>query len=112
KTVLFRVNMAVTKEKSFLDYGFNNTFAITPSLVFKASDKLIFNIDTEYISSNNTRRTYSRYDENSGITNPGDLKIDYKKTLFHDDNDAKTSANKIFVQAEYEISENWKSTTL
>jgi len=112
KTVLFRVNAAVNREKSFLDYGFNNTVAFTPSLTFKANEKLTFNIDAEYISSNNTRRTYHRYDAASGITNPRDLKIGYRKSLFYDDNDAKTSANKVFAQAEYQISDNWKSTTL
>ncbi|KUJ61855.1 ferrichrome-iron receptor [Flavobacteriaceae bacterium CRH] len=112
KTVLFRINMAVNREKSFLDYGFNNTLAISPSLTYKASDKLTFNIDAELFNVNNTRRTYNTYTATSGITNPTDLKIDYKKSMFHDDNDAKTSATKIFTQAEYEISENWKSTTL
>jgi len=112
KTVLFRVNLAYNNEKSFLDYGFNKTIAISPSLTYKASDKLTFNIDAELINSNNTRRTYNTYTATSGITNPGALKLDYKKTLFHDDNDAKTSGNKFFAQAEYEISENWKSTTL
>ena len=42
----------------------------------------------------------------------GNLKIDYRKSMFHDDNDAKTKATKVFAQAEYEISENWKSTTV
>lgn len=112
KTVLFRINMAVNREKSFLDYGFNNTLAISPSLTYKASDKLTFNIDAELFNVNNTRRTYNTYTAASGITNPTDLKIDYKKSMFHDDNDAKTSATKIFAQAEYEISENWKSTTV
>ncbi|UWY26316.1 TonB-dependent receptor [Flavobacterium sp. TR2] len=112
KSVLFRLNAAVNREKSFLDFGFNNTVAITPSLTYKASEKLTFNIDAEYISSNNTRRTYHRYDAKSGITNPRDLQVGYRKSLFHDDNDAKTSANKVFAQAEYQISENWKSTTL
>ena len=112
KTVLFRINLAVNKEKSFLDYGFNNALAIAPSLTFKASDKLTFNIDAELYNVNNTRRTYNTYPIASGLTNPSELKIDYKKSMFHDDNDAKTSATKVFAQAEYEISENWKSTTL
>jgi iron complex outermembrane receptor protein len=112
KTVLFRVNLAVNKEKSFLDYGFNNALAIAPSLTFKASDKLTFSFDAELYNVNNTRRTYNTYATTSGLTNPSELKIDYKKSMFHDDNDAKTSATKIFTQAEYEISENWKSTTL
>ncbi|WP_245980429.1 TonB-dependent receptor [Flavobacterium aquicola] len=112
KTVLFRVNLAINNEKSFVDYGFNKTVAITPSLTFKANEKLTFNVDAEFINSNNTRRTYNIYGGTSGITNPEDLKIAYNKSLFFDDLDAKTSATKIFTQAEYKISENWKSTTL
>ncbi|WP_343697324.1 TonB-dependent receptor [Flavobacterium sp.] len=112
KTVLFRINMGVHREKSFLDYGFNNTLLFAPSLTYKASDKLTFNFDAELYNVNNTRRTYNTYDANSGITNPSQLKIDYKKSMFHDDNDAKSTATKFFGQAEYEISENWKSTTV
>jgi len=112
KTVLLRVNMAYDNAKSFLDHGFSKSIAFAPSLTFKASDKLAFTIDAEFLSANNTRRTYNRYDPASGITNPNDLKIGYRKSLFYEDNDAKTSANKFFAQAEYQISENWKSTTL
>jgi len=111
KTVLFRVNLALNKEKSFLDYGFNNTLAITPSLTYKASEKLTFNIDAELYNVNNTRRVYNGAYA-SGITNIRDVKLDYRKTLFHDDLDAKTSATKVFAQAEYEIAKNWKSTTI
>lgn len=112
KTVLFRINLAVNREKSFLDYGFNNTLLFAPTLTYKASDKLTFNFDAELYNVNNTRRTYNTYATTSGITNPNDLKIDYKKSMFHDDNDAKSTATKFFAQAEYEISENWKSTTV
>jgi iron complex outermembrane receptor protein len=112
KTVLFRVNFAVNREKSFLDYGFNNALLFAPSLTYKASEKLTFNIDAELYNVNNTRRTYNTYAATSGIMNPNDLKIDYRKSMFHDDNDAKTKATKVFAQAEYQISENWKSTTV
>ncbi|WP_289665911.1 TonB-dependent receptor [Flavobacterium panacagri] len=112
KTVLFRINMGVHREKSFLDYGFNNTLLFAPSLTYKASEKLTFNFDAELYNVNNTRRTYNTYDANSGITNPSQLQIDYKKSMFHDDNDAKSTATKFFGQAEYQISENWKSTTV
>lgn len=112
KSVLFRVNLAVNREKSFLDYGFNNTLLFAPSLTYKASEKLTINFDAELYNVNNTRRTYNTYSATSGITNPNDLKIDYRKSMFHDDIDAKTKATKVFAQAEYEISENWKSTTV
>lgn len=112
KTVLFRVNMAMNKEASFLSYGYNNTFTIAPSLTYKASDKLTFNFDAELFSANTTRRTYNTYTATSGVMTPADLKLDYRTSMFHDDNTGKTSATKIFAQAAYEISSNWKSTTL
>lgn len=110
KSVLFRVNLAVNKQASFLNYGYNNTYTIAPSLIYKASDKLTFHFDAELFNTTNTRRTYNTYA--SGLTNPTELKIDYRTSMFHDDNNAKTSASKFFAQAEYEISDNWKSTTL
>ncbi|MDL2141937.1 TonB-dependent receptor [Flavobacterium tructae] len=109
--VLFRLNAAVNTEKSFLDYGFSRTFLIAPSLTYKATDKLTLSIDTEIYNVNNTRPTYGR-SYAPGITNPTDLKVDYRKSLFHDDLDAKTSSTKVFVQAEYQLAENWKSTTV
>jgi iron complex outermembrane receptor protein len=112
KKVLFRVNMAVNKEKSFLDYGYNNTQSFTPSLTFKASDKLTFNIDAELFNVKSTKPLYPGASATSGITNPSDVKLDYKKSLVHEDADAKSSASKMFAQAEYKISNNWKSTTL
>lgn len=109
--VLFRLNASANTEKSFLDYGFNKTFLIAPSLLYKASERLTFTLDTEIYNTNNTRPTYG-ISYAAGITNPTDLQIDYRKSLFHDDLDAKTSSAKVFVQAEYKLSDNWKSTTL
>lgn len=112
KTVLFRVNFAFNSEKSFLDYGFNKTLSITPSLTFKASDKLTFNIDAELFNVKSTKPLYPSVSATSGVTNPSDVKLDYKKSLVHEDADAKSSASKVFTQADYQLSENWKSTTL
>ncbi|MEQ6119962.1 TonB-dependent receptor [Reichenbachiella sp. MALMAid0571] len=111
-TVLFRLNTAINKQKSFLDYGFNNTFLIAPGLLYKASDKLTFTLDAELFNANSTRIRYDRYGTNSGITNPNDIQLDYRTSLFHDDANAKTSSSKVFLQAEYQLSDNWKSTTL
>lgn len=112
KKVLFRLNVGVNKAKSFLDYGYSNTLSFTPSLTFKATDKLTFNIDAELYNAKSTKPLYPGASATSGITNPEDIKLDYKKSLVHDDADAKSTASKAFVQSEYQISENWKSTTL
>lgn len=112
KNVLFRLNADVNNEKSFLDYGFNKTLSFTPSIIFKASEKLIFSVDAELFKVNNTRPLYPTVTAASGITNPADIQLNYKKSLVHDDADAKSSSSKAFVQAEYQISDRWKSTTL
>ena len=112
KNVLFRLNAEVNNEKSFLDYGFNKTLSFTPSIIFKASEKLTFSVDAELFKVNNTRPLYPTATVASGITNPGDIQLNYKKSLVHDDVDAKSSSSKAFVQAEYQINERWKSTTL
>ena len=112
KKVLFRLNVGVNKAKSFLDYGYSNTLSFTPSLTFKATDKLTFNIDAELYNAKSTKPLYPAVTAASGVTNPADIKLDYKKSLVHDDADAKSTSSKVFVQGEYKISENWKSTTL
>lgn len=112
KKALFRLNVGVNKEKSFLDYGFNNSLSFTPSLTFKASEKLTFNVDAELYNVKNTKPLYPGATAASGITNPEDVKLDYKKSLAHEDVDAKSSSSKAFVQAEYQIADHWKSTTL
>ncbi|SFW34639.1 iron complex outermembrane recepter protein [Sinomicrobium oceani] len=112
KTVLFRLNAAVNREKSFQDFGFNNTFLIAPSLTYKASDRLTFNLDAEIYDVNNTRPTYNYYGANSGINGPQDIALGYRKSLFHEEFDAKSKSLKIFAEAKYILSENWTSTTL
>lgn len=112
KKVLFRLNVGVNKAKSFLDYGYSNTLSFTPSLTFKATDKLTFNLDAELYNVKNTRPLYPAVSATSGVTNPADVKLDYKKSLVHDDADAKSSSSKFFTEAQYKISDNWRSTTL
>lgn len=111
KKVLFRLNTSANTENSFLDYGFNKTVLFAPSVIYKATDKLTFSLDTEIFNTNNTRPTYGR-SYAAGITSPTDLKIDYRKSLFADDADARTSSPKIYFQGEYKLADNWKSTTL
>lgn len=112
KNVLFRLNVGVNREKSFLDYGFSKSLSFTPSLAFKANEKLTFNIDAELYNVNSTKPLYPAASATSGVTNPSDIQLDYKKSLVHEDADAKSSSSKAFVQAEYQISNSWRSTTL
>ena len=111
-TVLFRLNTALHKENSFLDYGFNNRLLVAPSLLYKMSDRLTFSLDAELFNQNSTRRRFNWYAANSGITSVEDIRLDYRTALFHDDADAKTSTSKVFIEAKYRLSDQWTSTTL
>lgn len=112
KKILFRLNTAINKQKSFLSYGYNNTYLIAPSLFYKVSEKLSFTLDTELYSANNTRIRYDRYDVNSNVNSSRDIKLDYKTAMFHDDANAETTSTKVFINANYHISDNWKSSTI
>jgi len=112
KSVLFRLNTAINRQKSFLTYGFNNTFIIAPSLTYKISERTTLNIDAEYFYTNNTRIVYNRYNPASGITNSRQIPLDYNEVLFFHDSDAETNSSKIYIDLRHKISDNWTSTSL
>jgi iron complex outermembrane recepter protein len=112
RTVLFRLNTAVNKQNSFLNYGHNNAFIIAPSLLYKVSDRLTVLADAEFLSINQTRVMYTRVNAPSGFDSPDDIPLAYNKTLFLDDANAKTNSNKAFLEARYQLAENWTSSTL
>jgi len=111
KTVLMRSNVALHKEKSFLDYGFNQSFLIATSLSYHASDRLTFNIDAEFLKVNNTQ-PMNFIIGSAAIKSPEDLRLDYRKTLYHDNADVKNAATRLFAEANYKLSDSFKSTTL
>ncbi|MCE7044492.1 TonB-dependent receptor [Dyadobacter sp. CY312] len=111
KTVLIRTNMALHKEKSFLDYGFNNTFLIATSLSYRASSRLTFNVDAEFLKVNNTQ-PMNFIIGSPLIKSPTDLQLDYRKTLYHNNADVKNAATRLFAEVNYKLSERFKSTTL
>jgi len=112
KTVLFRLNTAVNRQNSFLNYGHNNAYLVAPSLSYKVNDRLTLLADLEYLYTDQTRVMYTRTAANSGITNPADIKLPYDQTLYLDDANARAFANKLFLQGQYKISGNWSTTTL
>lgn len=111
KTALLRVNAAVHRQNSFSNYGFNNTVAFAPSLLYKINDKLSVLFDAEIYSANATRPTYTILDAASGYTNYKDIPLPFRKSLYDNDLDSKTQSQKFFVDIKYKISDNWTSGT-
>ena len=112
KTVLLRVNTALNRQNSFLEYGHNNSFIIAPGLLFKATDKLTILADAEVLAIDQTRITYTRTNPRSGFSTPDDIPLPYNKSLYMDDANAKTVSGKFFLEGRYQISKNWTSSTL
>jgi len=112
KTVLFRLNTAVHRQNSFLNYGYNNTFLFAPSFAFKVNDRFTILTDVEYFFVDQTRNIYSRVAAGTGYKNARGLPLKYDKTLYASDANAITSTPKFFVEGRYKISDNWTSSTV
>lgn len=112
KTILFRLNAVLNRQNSFLDQGHNNTIQIAPSMTIKLSNRLSILADAEFYDVDQTRITYSRVGGNSGITNPAQLGLDYRKSLYADDANARTFSSKYFLETRYKIAANWTSSTV
>lgn len=111
KRVLFRVNGALHRERSFLDYGFNNTFLVAPSLSYRVNDRLSIQADAEILQVNNTQPMNSVI-RSADIKQPSDIQLDRNTALYHDNVDVKNYATRMFAEVNYQLSENFKSTTL
>lgn len=111
KKVLFRVNSALNRERSFLDYGFNNTFLLAPSITYHVNERLSLNVDAELLQVHNTQPMNYVF-RSAAIKQPSDLLLDYRKTLFHDNVDVENYATRLFAEGVYKLSDNFKSTTL
>ncbi|GEM63478.1 TonB-dependent receptor [Sphingobacterium faecium NBRC 15299] len=111
KSVLFRMNTAIHKERSYLSNAFNNTFLIAPSLSYQVNEKLSLNLDAEYLKVQNTQPN-NFVIRSQDVLQPKDLKLDYRKSLFYSDADVENSASRIFAEAVYKISDKFKSTTV
>lgn len=111
KSVLFRLNTALHKQQSFLDYGFNSTFLLAPSLTYQATDRLKLLVDLEYLKANNTQ-PMNFIINSPDILQPEDIALDYRATLYHENADVKNYSTRFFAQSEYRLSDTFHSTTL
>lgn len=112
KTVLFRLNGALTREKSFLDAGFNRSIFLAPSLQYFVNDRLSMRLDAELLAVNKTQPWYTLNSPDAGFESPKDIPLPYKSNLLMESADARNTATRIFAEAKYKLSENWIATSL
>jgi len=110
KNLLFRVNTAVHREKSFQDYGINRSTMIAPTFTYHANDRLTFDMDFEYFQTERTA-TFVRVGANAEITNIDDLNWDFNKSYTSNELLCESRAFNVFGKATYKLSDQWISQT-
>ncbi|SEN08987.1 iron complex outermembrane recepter protein [bacterium A37T11] len=112
KSLLFRVTGAVHKENSFQDQGFQHLSVISPSLTYQVNEKLKFTLDADVHKVKGTSSVLLTIPTSTfNGKSFKDLPLDYKQSLIDNSLAGNQVSNNLFVQAEYQISENWKSQT-
>jgi iron complex outermembrane receptor protein len=115
KNVLFRLNAAHNYEGSFQNFGKSRTFAVAPSLSFKASDRLSFLFEAELYAGRNSAKPFFFFystPKAMGVTEAKDLGINYKNAYVNDDIRQYSRSVNYFAQANYQISDNFTSQTI
>jgi iron complex outermembrane receptor protein len=118
KTLLFRLNTAYTDEGSFQDNGWNKALAVSPSISYKASDRLSFQFDAEYYTGKGTGNAYFFFpyagivSQVLGTDRADKLNVDYNR-LFASRDLTQISKNfNVFAAMNYKISDQWNSQTV
>lgn len=110
KSLLFRINTAVHREKSFQDYGINRSTMIAPTFTYHVNDRLTFDVDFEYFQTERTA-TFVRVGTSTGITSIDDLNWDFKKSYTSNELLCESRAFNVFGKATYKLSDQWTSQT-
>lgn len=113
KTVNFRINTAYHSENSFQDAGFRKALFVAPSLLYKASDRLSFLINTEFLSNEATNATMLFLTRSTPlrVNNIDELGYDNKRSYTSNNLSIKTPSFNLQGQMFYKINDSWTSQT-
>lgn len=105
KTVLFRLNASLEKSKSFRDEINNKSFLFAPSLTWKITPKLTWNVEGVYYDDARTA--------DPGIISPdgtyeGLANVAFETFLGEPANMYRNTDENLFSTLEYQLNTNWK----
>ncbi len=117
RTALLRVNAAYNKANTFQDYGQTRSFFFAPSFSYQVNERLSISIDAELsnVDASSMPLIYLPFGEtpNSlGLSNANDIKMNWKRSFVGDEFMMNTKTANVFAQANYQMSENWKSQSV
>ncbi|MFY0482561.1 TonB-dependent siderophore receptor [Flavobacterium sp. PLA-1-15] len=116
-TALLRVNAAYNNANTFQDYGHTRSFFFAPSFSYQVNEKLSISIDAELsnVDASSMPLIYLPFGEtpNSlGLHNANDIKMNWKRSFVGDEFMMNTKTANVFAQANYQMSDNWKSQSV
>jgi iron complex outermembrane receptor protein len=116
KKLMFRINSAYNYEGSFQNNGFARTFAATPSLLYKPTDKLSISLEAETFFGRNSAKPFFFFPfgvkiSDIGYSRADQLPIDYRQSYSNDNITQRTRSINYFGQVNYKISDQWTSQT-
>lgn len=117
KKLMFRVNTAYTNTGTFQIPDAKNTYtAFTPSLLYKANDKLTLSLEYEMFDTKATPEQSFFYlsKATTGVTNMNDLEdlgLDYKEAYYGEGLKTNSKVRNLFGQINYKINDNILSTS-
>ena len=116
-TALLRINGAYNSNNTFQDYGRTKSYFVAPSFSYKVNEKLTLKIDAELsnVDASSIPLIYSHWGQtpNSlGIHSASEIQMDWKRSFTGGEFMMNTKTANVFVEADYQISENWKSQSV
>lgn len=114
KEVLMRVNAAYQREGSYLDNGFERSYALMPSLTYRLNDRLTFSFDAELLGGRNTSKPFIFFyfpTDQLNASNPGELGIDYGRSYSDPSITQEYRTTNFFAEMTYQLSDKWVSQT-
>ena len=112
--VILRVNTSYHTENSFQDAGFRNSFFISPTIAYKASDRLSFLLMTEFMQEEKTNPPMLFLGRSTPLqfANLDDVNYDPTLSLTSNDLSIKNPRYNLQGQMTYRISDQWTSQTV
>ena len=114
KKGLFRINSAYSNSNTFQDNGFAKSFVFDPSFSYKVNDRLTLSFDAEISHTAGTTPPIFYFGTSVadlGVTSADKLNLDYRKSYQANDLIETSDNENFFTQADYKISDSWKSQT-
>jgi len=116
-TALLRINGAYNSSNTFQDYGRTKSYFVAPSFSYQINEKLTLKIDAELsnVDASSIPLIYLHWGQtpNSlGIHSASEIQMDWKRSFTGGEFMMNTKTANVFVEADYQISENWKSQSV